>query len=60
MGHITCNSMEIGIIEGAIPLIHFDLQQKINQINFFMKLQFEEKMLWYILWEFQIREQSSF
>ena len=58
--------MEVGIIEGTKALIlkyykaHFELQQKIDHLFFHENLQFEEWMLWYILWRFQIREESSF
>ena len=58
--------MEIGIIEGVIALHlniikHILTSSKKSTIYFFMKFaQFEEWMLWYILWKFQIREQCSF
>ena len=58
-GHFTCKStMKIGILEGVIN--HLLTASKKSTIYFFIKFaQFKEWMLWYILWSFQNREQST-
>ena len=58
--------MEIGIIEGATALYlsiikHILTSNKKSTTYFFMKFtEFEEWMVWYILWRFQIKAHSIF
>ena len=56
-GHFTCKYVEFRIVDGAITFVKYILTaSKKSKISLFMKFaQFEEWMLWNILWRFQIR-----